>query len=331
MAHRYKSPPEMRDGLLYSDWKKEVTIWTSVTDLDSKKQGGALFLSLSGKARDNVRAEVTPDDMKSDTGVTKITECLDKLFLQDKTESAFVTFESFIKFKRSDSMSIKDYVVEFNLRLKRLIAKKIELPQEVIAYYLLDCANLSKEQSSLCRATCAELTYDKMKAQIERVMVKPSTDSSHSGNSRSDSAIIPQYPTQSRFDCPDQHRFKPQPDTRTYDDSDHYSGPDGSDYEPDENEDGAFFNRQGSRPYTPPHRGKQRFDSTRRKNPLDDGGHVTQCRYCKSVFHWVEDCPELKRSNGSARGQSRGYSYGSRGRGRGNPYYKSADSRHYQF
>ena len=338
MAHKYKAPPEMRDGLLYSDWKKEVSIWTNVTDLDAKKQGGALYLSLSGKARDTVLTEVSGDDMKKDTGVKLITDCLDKLFLKDKTESAFVTFESFMKFKRTASMSIKDYTVEFNLRLKRLTAKDINLPDEVVAYYLLECANLSKEQSSLCRATCANLTYVDMKAQIERVMVRPSSDSSNDSNDRGDS-VIPQYVAQSGYDHPDQYYFEPQPGAQGFSETDYPIGQDGSDYGVEEPEDAAYYTRPGSKPYTaytPPHRGKQRYDATgtRKKNPLDDAGQVTSCRHCKSIFHWVDDCPELKRSSAyNARGRGQGYGYGYRGRGRGNPNYKSGagDGRNYQF
>ena len=42
----------------------------------------------------------------------------------------------------------------------------MDLPEGVLAYYLLSCANLSDEQTALCRATCMDLTYDDMKKQI---------------------------------------------------------------------------------------------------------------------------------------------------------------------
>ena len=48
----------MREGLTYEDWKKELNIWRKFTDLSKQRQGGALFLTLTGKARETVLAEV---------------------------------------------------------------------------------------------------------------------------------------------------------------------------------------------------------------------------------------------------------------------------------
>ena len=70
----------------------------------------------------------------------------------------------------------------------------MELPDGVVAYYLLDCANLTQEQASLCRATCSKLGYTEMKTQIERVSISPNT-----GTSPSDQ-IEPQFIAQSYVD-----------------------------------------------------------------------------------------------------------------------------------
>ena len=90
MAGNYKSPPEMRDGLSYSDWKKELDIWCAFTDLDKKRQGGALFLTLSGKACETVLAEVELADINKETGVAAVTKALDTLFVKDAAESALI-------------------------------------------------------------------------------------------------------------------------------------------------------------------------------------------------------------------------------------------------
>ena len=47
------------------------------------------------------------------------------------------------------------------------------LPEGVLAYALLTCANLSSEQEQLARATCKDLTYNDMKKQIERIYTNP--------------------------------------------------------------------------------------------------------------------------------------------------------------
>ena len=46
-----KEPPLMREDLLYSEWKKELDIWSDFTDVTAERQGGALYLTdLEGPA-----------------------------------------------------------------------------------------------------------------------------------------------------------------------------------------------------------------------------------------------------------------------------------------
>ena len=146
MASNYKNPPGMSEGLSYEDWKTELEIWANVTDLDKKKQGSAVFLSLQGKARETVRASCTPADMSSDNGVKSITLALDKLYLKEAAQDEFETFDSFINFRRPSSMSIKDYMIEWDLKYKRIANHKMDLPDGVQAYALLISANLSSQQ-----------------------------------------------------------------------------------------------------------------------------------------------------------------------------------------
>ena len=47
MSKHFKSPPPMRESLPYEDWRKEVTIWRSFTDIHAKKTGRR-FISLLG-------------------------------------------------------------------------------------------------------------------------------------------------------------------------------------------------------------------------------------------------------------------------------------------
>ena len=72
----------MRPDLPYDDWKKEINIWRKFTDLDKKKQGGALFLTLTGKARETVLAEVLADEYDKDGIGDTIITSLDTLYLK---------------------------------------------------------------------------------------------------------------------------------------------------------------------------------------------------------------------------------------------------------
>ena len=71
-SNYYKAPPRKTDDLTYENWKKEVSIWQFQTNVETNKQGGALFLSLEGKPRQTVLAEVTVADINSEQGVSNI-------------------------------------------------------------------------------------------------------------------------------------------------------------------------------------------------------------------------------------------------------------------
>ena len=53
-------------------------------------------------------------------------------------------------------MSINDYIIEFEKQTLKLKEHKIDLPDAVLAYRLLNNANIGHEQ--LARATLAKLT-----------------------------------------------------------------------------------------------------------------------------------------------------------------------------
>ena len=46
----YKAPPVFKEDTSHEAWEKELAIRTTFTDLDKKKQGPAIFLSLNGKS-----------------------------------------------------------------------------------------------------------------------------------------------------------------------------------------------------------------------------------------------------------------------------------------
>ena len=273
MGVNFKNPPEMRDDLLYDDWKKELQIWSMFTDLEKKCQGPAIFLTVKGKAQEKILAEIKPTDTSKDNGVDTITASLDKLYMKNERASAFNAFENFSRFRRPSNMSIKGYMIDFNLRLCKIRSHAIDLPEDVLDYYLLSCANLSDEQSALCRATCMDLTYNDMKKQIERVSTNNESSTSTST-------------TQIEVKAEPQHLSQ-------YDESEYY-------YREVENvkAEDAYYNKPGTWPRTS---GVTRFASKPmdrlKKNPLDEFDNPAPCRFCKSIYHWAMprcSCEECK-------------------------------------
>ena len=287
----------MREGLSYEDWKSDINIWSDVTELAAEKQGGAVFLTLVGKAQATVRAGVTRAEMKTADGLTKILTCPDGLYQEDAARSAFAAYEHFTEFKRSRDMSIEDYLIEFNIRYSKIKSLKMELPDGVLAYYLLKCASLTEEQSNICKATCDKLTYDEMREKIERV-------TSGSKKSAEGSIVTPLYREADYFDDSD-YQYHYEYDNEEYDTGD--TGDGEGDCENDKEEKAYYIpsSSRGGRASSYRHPHQASAPMAPRFNAPDEYGNPSRCSFCKSVYHYIGACPDAKlaqqsRSRGGA-------------------------------
>ena len=311
-------PPPMRDDLRFEEWKQEVEIWQGSTAVKKSQQGGRLFNSLSGKPRDVARSEVPTHMVNTDHGVELILQALGNWYEKDKSENGYDAFLSFIQFKRQSSMPISDFVIEFKLKLNRLKTFKMfeNMEDEIMAYYLLYCANLSTEHSQLCLTTAVPLTFDKMKKQIEKVASSSSTsDAFKPGETETSSIPSPQFVTshvsQLEIDDPGVCSGYDYPSNGDYD----VNG------EPINNH--AFYTRPyrgggtgRSRPYSNNYRGHTTNQHMRpqhqaqKLNPPNEFGNPTFCRTCGSIYRWSASCTH-RGARGSANTRP------ARGRGRG--------------
>ena len=299
----YKAPPRKTDDITYVNWKKEVAIWSFQTSIEQVKQGSALFLSLEGKPRQTVLAEVPVSDINSTNGIKKIFECLDKFFKKDETKSAYTAFDEFIKFRRNSKSSLKDYLIDFNLKYHKIENFDMKLPDGVLAYLLLTCANLSAEKMEICHATCPSLTYDNMRQTIEKVGVGSldeksdkkltfsTNDQSFAENSTSSSSGI---------------QIKQEP-VYVADNSLHdFENDQFDEYFEQEQQEVFYGNNQRPRRIvrypsgqTPSRNNNQKvyvkrdnFSTMPRLNPTDGNGDVMTCNFCNSFYHFVDACPD---------------------------------------
>lgn len=326
----------MRPNLPYEDWKKELQIWSRFTDLDQKKQGGAVFLTLSGKARETVLAEVAEDEYDKDTILKKITASLDTLYLKDTSETAYIAFDNFIKFRRPQNMSIQDFMGEFNLRYSKIKVHKMVLPDGVLAYAVLTCANLPDDQAQICRATVATLTFDLMRKQIEKVTLDSNkTESVPVFYAKDSDYAQPQSHPHSYEhvscsgcgavngqDCEcqeeelyhDDELYAPGHASEEHEFEDTYYG-----YSRPPYAQRAHVSRGGGQYQRPYHRA-----SPNGGNAVDESGYPLTCRFCKSTYHLVRECPHapphFKSDNHRFPGHGRPGRGGYRGRGRARGY-----------
>ena len=164
----YKNPPLLTDSMQYETWIKEVKLWSMCCKLDKKEQGPALALSLSGSAR-QAAVDIGLETLSSVDGLQVVINRLDGLYLKDVNQRMYVALKTFERYQRPLSLSINSYLNEFDLMYNKLKAYKLELPDPVIAYRLLESANLDPGKSELIRTTISKLSYDEMKKQLRKL------------------------------------------------------------------------------------------------------------------------------------------------------------------
>ena len=136
MATATKTPPELYNDVNYEDWKRDVEIWKMFTDLEKKKQGPALYLSLKGNAKECVR-ELKPADIGGEDGFQLILNKLDTVYEDNINLRTFNAFKTFYDFRRPADMSIKEFIIHYESLYHKLISYKVNLPEGVQSFFVL--------------------------------------------------------------------------------------------------------------------------------------------------------------------------------------------------
>ena len=127
MTTSYKNPPALDEDKSYETWKSEIDIWRLMTDVEKERQALALVLSLSGQARQRA-LEIEVADLNKANRVDTLLESLDELFLKNKIDLAYETYSKFEQFKKTDSMSMTEYIVEYERLYTRCKRYDMTLP-----------------------------------------------------------------------------------------------------------------------------------------------------------------------------------------------------------
>ena len=99
----FKNPPvHTDDNLGYDAWRKEISVWQRVTDLEEKRKALAIVLSLKGKYKD-VAMEISVDDLNCDAGMEKLLKALDDNFKKSTVDSAYESYVQFENYRRNSA------------------------------------------------------------------------------------------------------------------------------------------------------------------------------------------------------------------------------------
>lgn len=166
-SNNFKNPPTLGEKS-YHQWRNEVAAWQLMTDVAPNKQALAIALSLQGKARE-AAFEITGANLNAASGVTELLAKLDEIFKKATVEETCAVYHNFESFKRGEQQSISDYIIEFERLYNKTRRFDVVLPEVVLAYKLLEGANLSQTDKQLTLSGTNDLKFDEMKKSLRRI------------------------------------------------------------------------------------------------------------------------------------------------------------------
>ena len=274
MTKNLDRPPKMREP--YSQWKLELELWSEMTDYKESQIGSVIALSLEGDARDAVLS-IGKENLKSAEGYKLIVEKLDSLYAKDDSQMAYLTIDQFFKYRRPLDMPVDEFLRKFELLKTRVEAFNLKIDEHILAYLLINCANMPEKKTDVVKACMKELTFKEIRAKIVAIY---SEISSESTTTNSDSSYgFEKMSIKDESGCSSQNA------------SPVYYGHNQNQYHYNKRRGrGRGSNRYGngrnqyrhqpsnSPPSHPPQRAKE--------NPKDkDSDKESRCEYCGSKFH----------------------------------------------
>ena len=82
---------------------------------------------------------------------------------------AHMTFKDFYSYKRTAGVNTNNFLVQYEFLYQKLCKFGITLPEGVRVFFVLNAANISKENEKLARMTCATITYIARKDSLKKV------------------------------------------------------------------------------------------------------------------------------------------------------------------
>jgi len=278
MAKNFQKPPNFGEDKPFTRYVEELRAWTFVTDIDKKKQGLAVALSLpeddKSQIRDKVFSEIDIATLKEDDGVETLITFLNNIFQKDELTEVYEHYVNFDRFHRNSKQNIDAYILEFEKLYNKTKKFKLELPKSVLAFKLLDNAGLQHNERLLVLTGVNYNEKDTLLKQMKGALKK----------------FFGKQTKPINFgDCS-------LPSIK---------------HEPEQNHEvNATFLKNGNSykgRYNARRKagGQRNFSSTttsnrnssRRSNPVDPTGNPMRCMVCQSIMHFVRDCPHAYENN----------------------------------
>ena len=137
------------------------------------------------------------EDLKSDDGVKKLIKFMDNLFKKDELSEGYEIFSDFERFKRSPTMTMDTYSMEFDKLYNKTKKFAVVLPESVKAFKLLEGTELEQKDRQLVLTGVnyenSDTLYKQMTSALKKFFGRQSLASSSVSGATTSIKVEPSY------------------------------------------------------------------------------------------------------------------------------------------
>ena len=152
MSGKHVPPPNLR-GKHYEQYRAELDLWESITEVAKEKQCGTVAFSLpedhESHIREKVFNEIPLADMNKENGLKTLKDFMDKILKKDDLTDRWIKYDDFDECKRGDRQSIDEFLVSFDEKYKRILKGGTTIPADILAFMMLKRARITKDERLL--------------------------------------------------------------------------------------------------------------------------------------------------------------------------------------
>ena len=152
----------------YRDWRRVIHHWQNLSALNKTQRASAIIMTLSGKAL-NAALQIPTESLGKEDGVETLLQRLDMLYLKDELSEKFSALEAFETYRRPQSMTIRDFLIEFEDKHFKVKEYGVTMSDDLLGFRLIKAANLSADKEELVKATVSELNYSEVKSKMKQI------------------------------------------------------------------------------------------------------------------------------------------------------------------
>lgn len=169
-------PPQFNKDKGYERYKQELLAWQHVTDIAKGKQGIVVALSLPENDETGIRERVFDDmkldDLQKEEGLKNLIAYMDGKLGKDEMADSLEKFDQFEACMKESNQSIMEYISQSDQKYNKIAKLGMTLPPAILAFKLLNKANLSTSEKMLVMTGMDYSKKDMLYTQAKNSLLK---------------------------------------------------------------------------------------------------------------------------------------------------------------